>query len=470
MADEGRQPANAEKICVLGAGVTGRAVALDAARAGHEVVLFAGQDTEGNRAAAPELEAAGVDVRFTDAVEGSFDVCVPSPGIPATSAFYAAGAAHAACCIGEPEYAWRISPSEWIAVTGTNGKTTTVALVAHILACCGHEARPCGNTQDTTTLEAVRTRPAGATIVAELSSFQLASTARFAPDVAVLLNITSDHLSWHGSQEAYRRDKLKLLANLGAGSSAVLGAGVCTGSEIAELRGRGVRVVVVGGDDEAGSACLGDDGVLRVKLSGDGEVALCRADELQIRGAHNIENALAAATAALEAGCAAADVADALTSFSALAHRIECAGEVGGVSFYDDSKATNVDATVKALAAFAPGHVVLLAGGRDKHSPLSELVAAAKSACACVVCYGEAEKRFAEAFDAAHVPTARAPRMREAFACALEQARPGDTVLLSPACASFDEFSGFSERGDAFKQLVASHAAGAADAADAEGK
>ncbi len=422
-------------------------------------MLFAGADSPENRAAAPGLSAAGADVRLTDRVEGSFDVCVPSPGIPATSAFYEAGRSHAVCCIGEPEYAWRISPARWIAVTGTNGKTTTVALIAHILAACGHEAIACGNTQDTTTLEAVRTRGEGATIVAELSSFQLASTDSFAPDVAVLLNIASDHLSWHGSQQAYRRDKLKLLANLEAGSCAVLGAGVCTASETGALRARGVRVVVVGGQDEAGCAFQDAGAVLRVKRPGAGDLALCTADELQIRGAHNVENALAAATAALEAGCEPDGVAAALRSFSALAHRIEPAGEVAGVAFYDDSKATNVDATVKALAAFAPGTVVLLAGGRDKHGPLSALAGAAERACACVVCYGEAAKRFACAFDAAGVEVLRAPGMREAFASACAAAREGDAVLLSPACASFDEFSGFSERGDVFKQLVAAHRA-----------
>ena len=454
--------ADRQRVCVLGAGVTGRAVALDAARAGDAVVLFTGSGSGENRAAGAALSAAGVEVRYSDEVDGDFDVCVPSPGIPATSAFYEAGKAHAACCIGEPEYAWRISPSRWIAVTGTNGKTTTVALIAHILSACGHEALPCGNTQDMTTLEAVRTRGRAATVVAELSSFQLASTVRFAPDVAVLLNIASDHLSWHGSQQAYRRDKLKLLANLGEGACAVLGADVCEAAELDALRARGVRVVVVGGKDAEGGggrAYPAADGVLRVQLPDAGEASLSRVDELQIRGAHNVQNALAAATAALEAGCRPADVAAALRSFSALAHRIEPLGEVAGVAFYDDSKATNVDATVKALAAFAPGRVVLLAGGRDKQSPLSALVAAAGQACACVVCYGEAEERLASAFEAAGVETLRAPGMRAAFARACEAARAGDAVLLSPACASFDEFSGFSERGDVFKQLVAAHRA-----------
>ncbi len=471
--------ADTQRICVLGAGVTGRAVALDAARTGHAVVLFSGEDTKANRAAGEELRAAGVDVRYTDEVQGGFDICVPSPGIPATSALYAAGRAHAACCIGEPEYAWRISPARWIAVTGTNGKTTTVALVAHVLSACGVEALACGNTQDMTTLEAVRARGAGAdaeagagadagagagagagaTIVAELSSFQLASTCAFAPDIAVLLNVASDHLSWHGSHEAYRRDKLKLLANLHEGQSAVVNASLRGAADVAGLRARGVRVVVVGEKDEAGCAYLDADGFLRVRVPDHAEEALCHAGKLRIRGAHNVENALAGASAAIEAGCAPAAVAAALRSFAPLAHRIEPCGEVAGVSFFDDSKATNVDATLKALSAFAPGTVVLLAGGRDKNSPLDALVAAAQGACACVVCYGEAASRFASAFEAAGVGVVRAPRMREAFARAVSAARPGDAVVLSPACASFDEFRGFAERGDVFKQLVAAHRA-----------
>ena len=315
--------------------------------------------------------------------------------------------------------------------------------------------------------------------VAEVSSYQLASTARFAPNVAVLLNITPDHLHWHRSFEAYRDAKLKLLANLPGvpGAVAVLDAtNDVVRAEVRRLRAldageRGFSYVPLGtaagltGDMRAAcgsdnAAFLDADGTLRVALNG-AEHAAARVEELQIKGEHNASNALAVAAAALALGVHESDVAEGLRTFAPLEHRIEPCGSVAGVRCYNDSKATNVDATLKALAAFPETRPVVLLGGDDKGTDLAPLVEAAHAHAGAVVCFGDAGERLAAAFEAADAQApagfaaARAAHLADAFDAALALASAGDVVLLSPACASFDEFGSFEERGAAFKTLVA---------------
>ena len=445
------------RVLILGLGLSGIVAARQALAQGDAVTVYAGASSAATRDAAREFEQQGVPVLFdTEDVRGSYDLCVACPGIPATGAFYQSALAASAELISEPEFAWRLSPQGWLAVTGTNGKTTTTTLIAHLLRACGTPAALCGNTQATTVTDAVLRRTAGQAIVAELSSYQLASTRRFSPRVAVLLNITSDHLSWHGSQQAYAAAKCRVLANLGPGSCAVICAGVpgCEGLE-AQLRSAGARVVAVGLPRARDCAYADAAGTLRYADSAGAVHALCGAGELRIKGTHNVENALAAAAAAIDFGCEPRAVGRALTTFEPLQHRIEPCGQAGGVAFYDDSKATNVDATLKALTAFAGQPVVLLVGGRDKGTELAPLVRACGGTCRAVVCYGEGGPRFFTAFEGSGVACVQAGKLAEAFQRALELACPGDAVLLSPACASFDEFTGFAQRGDVFKQLVA---------------
>ena len=445
------------RVLILGLGLSGVVAARQALAQGDTVTIYAGASSDATCGAAREFEQQGVPVLFdAEDVRGSYELCVACPGIPATGAFYQSALAASDELISEPEFAWRLSPQGWLAVTGTNGKTTTTTLIAHLLRACGTPAALCGNTQATTVTDAVLHRAPGQAIVAELSSYQLASTRRFSPRVAVLLNITSDHLSWHGSQQAYAAAKLRLLANLGPGSCAVICADVPGREELeAQLLSAGARVVVVGLPRARGCAYADEQGTLRYVDSTGTAYALCGAGELRIKGSHNVENALAAAAAAIDFGCEPCALGRALTSFAPLQHRIEPCGQAGGVAFYDDSKATNVDATLKALTAFAGQPVVLLVGGRDKGTDLSQLVAACRATCRAVVCYGEGGPRFAAAFAGSGVMCVRAGKLAEAFQRALELAHPGDAVLLSPACASFDEFTGFAQRGDAFKQLVA---------------
>ena len=473
-------PARLGRVVVLGLGVSGRACAaylldLLGARVG-ELVVYAGASNDDARAWARGASLRGARVVFdSEDVEGAFDLCISSPGISEFSDFYRSAARVSAEVISEVEFAWRESrvDARWIAITGTNGKTTTTALCAHLLTSAGMNARAVGNIGDTC-IEAVA-QDAADVFVAEVSSYQLASTRDFAPDVAVVLNITPDHLSWHRSHENYVEAKWKVLANLSRtpGSLAVLDA--CDGEVRAKVRQlkaltdeeRGFAYLPLGcthgitGDMRAvcGSANAGflaDGAVLRIALRGE-QVDLVRVDELLVKGEHNIANALAASAASLALGAEADAVRDGLRSFGALEHRIEPAGEIDGVACYNDSKATNVDAVLKALVAFRPVKPYILLGGRDKGTDLAPLVEACAEDATGVVCFGEARARFLAAFSSfaeRGLPVDEAITLEEALDAALARASSGDVVLLSPACASFDEFSCFEERGDAFKRYV----------------
>ncbi len=492
---EGRKlsPSNLGRVLVLGLGKSGHDSVdyLMAQPAGRTdgVYVFGGSvaasDDFASRAASAGVEVAygeGAVAKLALKAGGRFDLCIASPGISEFSDLYQAAAGVSDEVISEVEFAWRESAqdSRWVAITGTNGKTTTTALAAFLLKEAGMRASAVGNIGDT----CISAVGAGATdvYVAEVSSYQLASTKRFAPNVAVLLNITPDHLHWHHTLENYRDAKLKVLANLSSqpGSVAVLDAtNDVVRAQVRELAAqgedRGFAYVPMGTADGLGgdmrarcgsenAAFLDEAGMLRVALAGR-DCNLGPAEGLRIKGEHNAGNALAAAAAAIALGAAPADVAAALPKFSPLEHRIEPCGTVAGVSCYNDSKATNVDATLKALAAFPRTRPLVLLGGDDKGTDLAPLVAAAHAHTRLVVCFGDARERFSAAFDkaSASAPAGfaklEAEHLADALDVALSQAKPGEVVLLSPACASFDEFHSFEERGEVFKKLVAERAA-----------
>ncbi|OUO90069.1 UDP-N-acetylmuramoyl-L-alanine--D-glutamate ligase [Gordonibacter sp. An230] len=496
IANRKHAPRRLGRVLVLGLGKSGRAAAsyllpLMGERV-DALAIAAGERNEASEAFAKGARASGALVEFGDGAPGvlaaeaggPFDLCVASPGISQFATFYEAAATVSVEVVSEVEFAWRESAadSRWVAVTGTNGKTTVCALAAHVLAGAGLAAAAVGNIGE----PCICAVGAGDTdvYVAEVSSYQLASTKRFAPNVAVLLNITPDHLHWHRSFEAYRDAKLKLLANLAEvpGAVAVLDAtNDVVRAEVRRLRALGERergfayvpmgtAEGLGGDMRAAcgsdnAAFVGSDGMLRVALGGK-ERSMVRVDELQIKGAHNAANALAASVAALALGVDARDAAAHLRAFAPLEHRIEPCGSVAGVRCYNDSKATNVDAALKALEAFPEARPVLLLGGEDKGTDLAPLVEAAHARACAVVCFGAAGERFAAAFDAAaQAPdgfaVARARHLADALDAALALAPADGVVLLSPACASFDEFSSFEERGRTFKSLVSQRSAGA---------
>ncbi len=478
--DRKAAPESLGNVLVLGLGKTGEAVCeycLDQGSRVASLTVAAGTQNESSLAVAKRLEARGARVVFdTTSFANAYDLCIASPGISQFSVFYQNALGAAREVISEVEFAWRESArdSVWIAITGTNGKTTTTALTAHLLRSAGMNAVAVGNIGDTC-IEAVRKGEASH-FVAEVSSYQLASTKEFAPQVAILLNITPDHLKWHQSFEAYCEAKQRIYANLAkVGGVAVMDAmNDIVRGYVKELKHiptaeRGFSYIPIGTAQGVGqsmidacgaeNAAFVDGAVLTVDHAGTTS-ALVATDELNIPGEHNVANALAAASAALAIGCDVEAVREGLRTFQPLEHRIEPCGSVNGIACYNDSKATNVDATLKALAAFGDTKPIVLLGGDDKGTSLDVLVEEASAHCKAVVCYGAAGPRFLEAFAASSLPHHAAPHMREAFDLALEIGQPGDVIVLSPACASFDEFSCFEERGDVFKDLVRQRSSG----------
>lgn len=491
MENRKHAPASLGDVLVLGLGKSGRATAEYCLKAAagrvRSVTIAAGPDAESNRRQGAEFAGLGARVFYGEEVpaqvvpaSGRFDVCIASPGISEFGPFFLSAKAASAEVISEVEFAWRESASDarWIAITGTNGKTTTTALAAHLLQECGWKAAAVGNIGDTCILAVEQGQTE--VYVAEVSSYQLASTRYFAPDVAVLLNITPDHLKWHQGMENYIAAKARVYENLAAsGGVAVLDAtNDIVRAQVRALKAvpdaeRGYAYIPMGAAaglsadmhevcGSANSAFVAQDGMLRVRWAGEAW-DLVRADELQIPGEHNVSNALAAAAAALALGAPIDGIRAGLRSFAPLAHRIEPVGTVAGVACYNDSKATNVDATLKALAAFGAKRPIVLLGGDDKGTDLAELVAQTQAHCKSAVCYGAARERFVAAFAGSSVPVCQADHMEDALDAALAQAEPGDIVLLSPACASFDEFANFEQRGDIFRQLVAQRGLAAGD-------
>ena len=336
-------------------------------------------------------------------------------------------------------------------MTATNGKTTTVEWIGHIHREAGLPVAVAGNV-GTALSGLVGELDERATIVCEASSFQLEDTLAFAPEAAVLLNITPDHLDRHGTLEAYREAKLRIFAHQGAGDVAVLPA------EPAEIPLRsGVRRVRFGAhsDSDADTECALRDGRLWWK----GE-PLLQTTELSLRGEHNLQNALAAAAVCLARGVDRDAVRAGLRSFAGVPHRLQEVASRGGVSYVNDSKATNVASTLVALRAFPEGGIHLILGGQGKNqdfAPLREPVAAS---CRAVYLIGEDAPRIAAALEevaapaGAGVPLHECGDLERAVAAASTAASEGETVLLSPACASFDQFADFEARGERFSMLV----------------
>jgi len=459
-----------ERILVLGLGLSGMAAArfeLARARSGEDVRVTAlderteaGDATLVGKAESLRCEGAAVSLGAGEAPEGPWDLVVTSPGIPPHAPVMLSARASGAPVISEVELGWRVAVAPIVAVTGTNGKTTVTALIAHLLTEAGIDARACGNIGGTTVLEAASSAPAGSVLVAEVSSFQLALTDRFHPKVAVLLNITPDHLDWHGDLDTYAADKAKVFANTGSGDTVVIDVDdPGSAAQVGSAQATGATVVRVSLTRlNAGGASV-VDGVMAVDRPG-GPVALVAPGELRIRGEHNVSNALAAASAALALGAGLEAVRRGLESFEPVEHRLEPVAEVAGVQWVNDSKATNPDAVLKALTAFGEKPLIVLLGGRNKHNDFLPLARAVAARVKAAVLFGECLPELREAFRGLSVPVVEAPGLADAVRAAADLAAPGDVVLLSPANASFDEFDSYGHRGREFKRIVSDLAGG----------
>jgi UDP-N-acetylmuramoylalanine--D-glutamate ligase len=439
-----RPPLPEGPFLVIGLARSGTAIAHLLHSLGEDIV---GVDS-GNPASAAGLADAGVEVHLDeDGTDLLADVktVVKSPGVPQDAPVVAAAREQGIAVTGELELAWRSLPNRFIAVTGTNGKTTTTELIGHLLRTAGEPVAVAGNV-GTPLAALVGEVGEEATIVCECSSFQLEDAEAFAPECAVFLNLAPDHLDRHGTVEAYLDAKLKIFANQGPGD-----------------------VVVLNGAEPALAAIEFPDGVERVVFNpdgtGDGEMTieageirwrdepLVLSAELHLLGPHNVANAMAAAAAALAIGVPLEPVAEGLRSFEGVAHRLEPVRALDGVLYVNDSKATNVAAALAAINAFEGG-IHLILGGKRKEESLEPLAGPIAERVLAVYLVGEAVEDFESALAPSGVEIQRADGLNEAVALAAAKATAGQVVLLAPAAASFDAYQDFEARGDHFRQIV----------------
>jgi UDP-N-acetylmuramoylalanine--D-glutamate ligase len=429
---------------VVGLARSGVAAALALRGSGEQVL---GVDA-GAPAGARVLAEAGVELHLNQdgvALLDQVRAVVKSPGVPAQAPAIEAARARGLSVLGELELGWRLLENEFIAVTGTNGKTTTVELIGHIYREAGLPVAVAGNVGAAVSGLVGRV-DAGTTVVCEVSSFQLEDTLAFAPEAAVLLNITPDHLDRHGTFDAYRDAKLAIFARQGNDDIAVAPLGLESRIGIPPIPGCARRV------------CFGEGPGAALSL-GAGELwweerALLRVDELRLPGRHNVENAMAAAAVCLARGIDADAVRAGLRSFAGVKHRLEEVAVSDGVRWVNDSKATNVASTLVALDAFAAGTVHLILGGQGKGQDFSALRDPVQRCCRAVYLIGEDAPVIATALSKEGVPVYECGDLERAVGKAREIAGEGDVVLLSPACASFDQFADFEARGERFRDLA----------------
>jgi UDP-N-acetylmuramoylalanine--D-glutamate ligase len=430
-----RPPLPGGPYLVVGLARSGVAAAL-ALRARGETVV-------GVDAGAPEvgrLAQEGVEVHLDDPGVQLLDrvaTVVKSPGVPHTAPVVEAARARGLTLVGELELAWRLLPNDFIAVTGTNGKTTTTEWIGHIHREAGLPVAVAGNVGTPASALVGELDPA-ATVVCEASSFQLEDTVAFAPDAAVLLNITPDHLDRHGSFVAYREAKLSAFRRQGPDAVAIV-------PDDTPVPGAARRI---------GFGAGGELDIEGETLTWQGEPFL-PARAIRLPGEHNRENAMATAAVCLARGIDPDAVRAGLRSFRGVAHRLEPIAELGGVAYVNDSKATNVDSTLVALRSYGAGGTVhLILGGRTKAQDFAPLAPFVAGHCASVHLIGEGAGEIAAALASTGVPLHDDGDLERAVAAARAAARPGEVVLLSPACASFDQYPDFEARGEHFRALV----------------
>jgi UDP-N-acetylmuramoylalanine--D-glutamate ligase len=397
------------------------------------------------------LENLGVQVEFgkhSDEAISFGEFIVTSPGIKPTSEVMLKAKSLGKEVICDVELAFRDCRIPIIAITGTNGKSTTTALISYILEKSGKRAPACGNF-GVPVLSQVDARPDF--LVIEVSSYQLHYCVNLAPFIGIWMNLTPDHLDWHGGLDPYIRDKQKLFANQRLDQYAVLNMDDPIVADV-QTRSQIMPFSAVSSLDYCIQGAFMSDGYLAYRYGGENRI-VCHKDELQIIGQHNLENALAAISTCVLARVPHEDIERYLKEFKALEHRLEYVATVDGIEYFNDSKATNPESSIKALEAFSDKKVVLIAGGRDKGTSLSDFVHSVRNHAAAVILIGEAKQRFEVALREVGVANIYpADSMDEAVRLG-EQLRLGP-VLLSPACASFDMFKDFEHRGRVFKDIV----------------
>jgi UDP-N-acetylmuramoylalanine--D-glutamate ligase len=442
-----------KRILVVGAGKSGLAVSHFLAGKGAFAVLADSNIPPCPSGELEQLEGAGVVLSlggYPEVRSHTFDMVVLSPGVPLTEEPAKSAMKYGIALTGELELAYLFATAPIVAITGTNGKTTTTTLIGEIFKKAGRETLVGGNIGLPLVTEVERYGPE-AVIVAEVSSFQLETIRSFKPRVAVILNITPDHLDRHGNMAGYTATKARIFENQGAGDYTVLNYDNPQTAGLGDSTcGRKIffstRQIIKPG-------VYVKDGEIMSDLDGSPE-AICRAAEIGIPGAHNLENALAAVAATKVAGVGNDIIAGVLREFKGVSHRLEFVAEINGVKYINDSKGTNPDASIKALEAYTEP-VVLIAGGKNKGSDFGEFAAKVKERVRVLVVLGQSAELIADAARAKGFDNIqKADDFEEAVVLAHQAARDGEIVLLSPACASWDMFKSYEERGDLFKKIV----------------
>jgi len=439
-----------KRVLVIGLARTGVATALFCAARGASVTATDTQtENELGNSIAP-LRGAGVRLELgghRQEVLLDADLIVPSPGVPVDVPLLQAARAKGVCIWSEIELADHFRKGRLIGVTGSNGKTTTTTLIEHILKIAGFPTILAGNIG--TPLISVVEHTNDATIaVVELSSFQLELIEMFRPNISVFLNLTPDHLDRHHTLEAYGAAKARIFANQTEADYAVLNADDAATAALAPAK---PQVYWFSRKQRVAQGAFVREGEILFRREGAEESILKLAD-IPLAGAHNVENVLASVVAARLAGAAGVAIARGVRSFAGVEHRLEFVAEIGNVRYYNDSKATNVDATLKALDAF-PGRILVILGGKDKGSDYTLLRAALQEKAILALLIGAAAEKIEKQI-AGSVAIERAGTLERAVETASHVATPGHIVLLAPACASFDQFQNYEHRGRVFKDLV----------------
>jgi UDP-N-acetylmuramoylalanine--D-glutamate ligase len=441
-----------KKIVVIGMGRTGIATAGFLGRQGAKVVVTDEQavdqwSSEFEKIAKEKwLEIGSYNTRI---LTGAC-IVVPSPGVPPNNELLVEAQKKNIPVISEIEMAYRFLKVPIIAVTGTNGKTTTTTLLGEILQYSGKKTFVGGNIGNPL-IEYVEGSQKEDFIVAEISSFQLQWIEKFRPFIALLLNITCDHINYHGSFAEYRRIKTRVFANQTKEDFAILNAADPEQEELERIINAQVIKFSSKKVLQKGIFIKKNNMILRMPEAKEEQYPL---SIINLPGLHNVENVMAAIMAARFCGCSQENIITAVSAFRGLPHRIEFVGEKNSIKFYDDSKGTNVGSVARALETF-PRPVILLLGGRDKDGDFETLKPLLSAKTKKLILFGEARNRIASLIGK-DMPALKKAKLREAIESAYKNAQPGDIILLSPGCASFDEFANYKERGNFFKDVVES--------------
>jgi UDP-N-acetylmuramoylalanine--D-glutamate ligase len=442
---------NGKRALVVGLGKSGVASALFMKAHGARVTVSDTKSGDELRNEIPILLDHGITVETGGHGDRTFrgqDLIVVSPGVPVDAPPLVQARSLGETVIGEIELAAQFLPGPIVAITGSNGKTTTTTLTGEIMTAAGFSSLVGGNIGTPAISLAERARPE-TVIVLEISSFQLETIQTFRPKVAVVLNVTPDHLDRHRTFEVYTDAKARIFENQQGSDFAVLNADdptcVAMGSRIR------AQVFWFSRQKEVQQGAWVRDGNILFRDS-NGQREILEVSEIPLKGAHNLENVLAAVCAGVLMGCAPDKIRQAVHNFKAVEHRLEFTATVNGVDYYNDSKATNVDATIKALESF-PGNIHLILGGKDKGSDYTVLNDLIRQRVKRIYTIGAAASKIESQVKGAEV--VHAETLENAIRKAHASAQSGDIVLLAPACASFDQFKSYEHRGKVFKEIVA---------------